>query len=193
MDTLGQLFAASRFLLCTACSEAKPPRSYMAHDTQHGAFKEGTLLIEVSPSRHRGVHSVHKANKPLHPSGDGSTYMLSYTVHPATLWPFSLCITQGVSKGNECETCGEDFKTCPGHFGHVRFALPVFHVGYFRSAITLLQTICKVSMRFSLSLSLSLPSICLPSRSLCTWSHALVSIVALSPPCLLYTSDAADD
>jgi len=30
-----------------------------------------------------------------------------------------------------------------GHFGYIDLELPVFHVGYFRSIISLLQTICK--------------------------------------------------
>jgi DNA-directed RNA polymerase II subunit RPB1 len=28
-----------------------------------------------------------------------------------------------------CATCKEDITTCPGHFGHIELAVPVFHVG----------------------------------------------------------------
>lgn len=28
-----------------------------------------------------------------------------------------------------CGTCKEDIQTCPGHFGHIELATPVFHVG----------------------------------------------------------------
>ncbi|KAK9462027.1 uncharacterized protein V1516DRAFT_685057 [Lipomyces oligophaga] len=50
----------------------------------------------------------------------------------------------GISnKSGECETCHGSLATCQGHFGHVRLALPVFHVGYFKSVITILQDICK--------------------------------------------------
>jgi DNA-directed RNA polymerase II subunit RPB1 len=28
-----------------------------------------------------------------------------------------------------CQTCKEDMTTCPGHFGHIELAIPVFHVG----------------------------------------------------------------
>lgn len=28
-----------------------------------------------------------------------------------------------------CGTCQEDMQTCPGHFGHIELAVPVFHVG----------------------------------------------------------------
>jgi DNA-directed RNA polymerase III subunit RPC1 len=47
------------------------------------------------------------------------------------------------SKLNACETCGKPLQDCNGHFGHVRLVLPVFHVGYFRKVIQILQSICK--------------------------------------------------
>jgi DNA-directed RNA polymerase II subunit RPB1 len=28
-----------------------------------------------------------------------------------------------------CATCGESQQECPGHFGHIELAAPVFHVG----------------------------------------------------------------
>jgi DNA-directed RNA polymerase beta' subunit len=28
-----------------------------------------------------------------------------------------------------CATCKEDISVCPGHFGHIELATPVFHVG----------------------------------------------------------------
>lgn len=38
--------------------------------------------------------------------------------------------------------CG--FVSCnQGHFGVVRLVLPVFHVGYFKHMITVLQNVCK--------------------------------------------------
>ncbi|KIX00695.1 uncharacterized protein Z518_09760 [Rhinocladiella mackenziei CBS 650.93] len=50
----------------------------------------------------------------------------------------------GVSgKRDTCRTCREQLQTCNGHFGHVRLVLPVFHVGYFKKVIQILQSICK--------------------------------------------------
>ncbi|XP_053613685.1 DNA-directed RNA polymerase III subunit RPC1 [Plodia interpunctella] len=46
-------------------------------------------------------------------------------------------------KDADCETCGLGLAECVGHYGYIELALPVFHVGYFRSIITILQTICK--------------------------------------------------
>ncbi|XP_066147818.1 DNA-directed RNA polymerase III subunit RPC1 [Euwallacea fornicatus] len=47
------------------------------------------------------------------------------------------------SKDSPCQTCGKNLNDCVGHYGYIDLELPVFHVGYFRSIISLLQTICK--------------------------------------------------
>lgn len=47
------------------------------------------------------------------------------------------------SKDTPCQTCGKNLNDCVGHFGYIDLELPVFHVGYFRSIICILQCICK--------------------------------------------------
>ncbi|KAG7661786.1 RPO31 [[Candida] subhashii] len=47
------------------------------------------------------------------------------------------------SNSSECKTCSGNLASCHGHFGHIRLALPVYHVGYFKSIIQVLQCICK--------------------------------------------------
>lgn len=54
-------------------------------------------------------------------------------------------------KDATCVTCGKGLVDCIGHFGYVDLQLPVFHVGYFRSVITVLQSICKSCSRVLLS------------------------------------------
>jgi len=41
-----------------------------------------------------------------------------------------------------------------GRFGHIKLALPVFHIGFFKETISLLQCICKVCSRVLLPLDL---------------------------------------
>ena len=50
-------------------------------------------------------------------------------------------------KHARCETCGDTYEGCMGHFGHVRLALPVFHVGLFRQTLAVLQQVCKECAR----------------------------------------------
>ncbi|KXS18584.1 beta and beta-prime subunits of DNA dependent RNA-polymerase [Gonapodya prolifera JEL478] len=65
----------------------------------------------------------------------------------------------GVSdKIDKCETCGEGVQECVGHFGAIRLALPVFHIGYFKMVVQVLQNICK-----------SCSHILLPARDLRTY------------------------
>ncbi|CAJ0633518.1 5567_t:CDS:10 [Entrophospora sp. SA101] len=46
-----------------------------------------------------------------------------------------------------CETCGEKMAQCIGHFGYIKLILPVFHIGYFKAVIQMLQNICKTCSR----------------------------------------------
>ena len=48
-----------------------------------------------------------------------------------------------ISKTATCETCNENLQDCIGHFGYVRLCLPVFHAGYFKATLQVLQMICK--------------------------------------------------
>lgn len=50
----------------------------------------------------------------------------------------------GVSdKVSTCATCQRKLVDCAGHYGYIRLALPVFHIGFFRHTLHLLQCICK--------------------------------------------------
>lgn len=47
------------------------------------------------------------------------------------------------SKQGKCGTCMLPLQNCPGHFGHVRLALPAFHIGYLKFTKMILEEICK--------------------------------------------------
>ncbi|KAJ8676229.1 hypothetical protein QAD02_012015 [Eretmocerus hayati] len=49
----------------------------------------------------------------------------------------------GTCSNANCGTCEKSLNECIGHFGYVDLELPVFHVGYFRAIIGILQSICK--------------------------------------------------
>lgn len=38
-----------------------------------------------------------------------------------------------IDRNFKCQTCGEGMSECPGHFGHIELARPVFHPGVFSS------------------------------------------------------------
>ncbi|KAJ4366276.1 DNA-directed RNA polymerase II core subunit rpo21 [Neocucurbitaria cava] len=41
-----------------------------------------------------------------------------------------------------CATCKENIQVCPGHFGHIELATPVFHVGFVVKIKKILETVC---------------------------------------------------
>lgn len=47
-----------------------------------------------------------------------------------------------IDRGVMCATCGETQAMCPGHFGHIELAVPVFHIGFLTKVKKLLETVC---------------------------------------------------
>lgn len=48
------------------------------------------------------------------------------------------------NKNGICETCHGNFRECPGHYGYLTLALPVYNVGYLSTVLDILKCICKV-------------------------------------------------
>lgn len=51
-------------------------------------------------------------------------------------------------KSGTCGTCNAKMADCVGHYSYIKLVLPVFHIGYFRAVIQMLQDICKVSLTY---------------------------------------------
>ncbi|MCJ1479194.1 DNA-directed RNA polymerase II subunit rpb1 [Lambiella insularis] len=47
-----------------------------------------------------------------------------------------------IDRSYKCATCDENMSECPGHFGHIELATPVFHVGFMTKIKKLLETVC---------------------------------------------------
>lgn len=47
-----------------------------------------------------------------------------------------------IDKFVKCITCGGDLETCPGHFGHIELAEPMYHIGFIGYVYRVLQCIC---------------------------------------------------
>ena len=55
---------------------------------------------------------------------------------------------QGViDRVSKCRTCAGNMSTCPGHFGHIELAKPVFHVGYLSKIVKILRCVCYYCSR----------------------------------------------
>ncbi|XP_003425653.2 DNA-directed RNA polymerase II subunit RPB1 [Nasonia vitripennis] len=50
---------------------------------------------------------------------------------------------QGViDRNSRCQTCAGNMTECPGHFGHIDLAKPVFHCGFITKTIKILRCVC---------------------------------------------------
>ncbi|CCE42368.1 uncharacterized protein CPAR2_200110 [Candida parapsilosis] len=47
-----------------------------------------------------------------------------------------------IDRNFKCQTCGEDMAECPGHFGHIELAKPVFHIGFIAKIKKVCESIC---------------------------------------------------
>lgn len=44
-------------------------------------------------------------------------------------------------RGASCATCGGGSQDCPGHFGSIELAKPMFHVGFFTTVVKVLRCV----------------------------------------------------
>ncbi|CAD5117546.1 DgyrCDS6308 [Dimorphilus gyrociliatus] len=55
---------------------------------------------------------------------------------------------QGViDRSSRCQTCAGNMTECPGHFGHINLAKPVFHVGFLAKTKKILSCVCYYCSR----------------------------------------------
>ncbi|MED6109060.1 DNA-directed RNA polymerase II subunit rpb1 [Stylosanthes scabra] len=47
-----------------------------------------------------------------------------------------------VDENIDCDTCEADMDHCPGHFGHLELAKPVFHVGFLNTILAVMRCVC---------------------------------------------------
>ncbi|KAK7840756.1 dna-directed rna polymerase ii subunit 1 [Quercus suber] len=42
----------------------------------------------------------------------------------------------------KCETCTANMAECPGHFGHLELAKPMFHIGFLKTVLSIMRSVC---------------------------------------------------
>ncbi|KAJ6785495.1 hypothetical protein PWT90_04307 [Aphanocladium album] len=116
----------------------------MAHVHDTGVKQQ---LVDKVPKRFRGIKFGIQSNQDI--SNQAVTEIsnrLLYDIEnnraPYQNGPLDYQLGTS-SKTGKCATCNESLQNCNGHFGYVRLPLPVFHVGYLRFIISILQEICK--------------------------------------------------
>ncbi|KAH7850342.1 hypothetical protein Vadar_031346 [Vaccinium darrowii] len=47
-----------------------------------------------------------------------------------------------IDRRMKCETCMGSMAECPGHFGHLELARPMFHIGFMKTVLSILHCVC---------------------------------------------------
>lgn len=47
-----------------------------------------------------------------------------------------------IDRQYKCKTCGQSMNECPGHFGHIELAKPVYHPGFIKKVKKVLEIVC---------------------------------------------------
>lgn len=47
-----------------------------------------------------------------------------------------------IDRQYKCATCDQNMAECPGHFGHIELAKPVYHPGFIKKIKKLLEMVC---------------------------------------------------
>ncbi|TQD85770.1 hypothetical protein C1H46_028686 [Malus baccata] len=42
----------------------------------------------------------------------------------------------------KCETCASNMADCPGHFGHLELAKPMYHIGFMKTVLSVIRCVC---------------------------------------------------
>ena len=56
-----------------------------------------------------------------------------------------------VDRASRCQTCAGNMTECPGHFGHIDLAKPVFHPGFLTKTIKVLRCVCFYCSKLKVS------------------------------------------
>lgn len=47
-----------------------------------------------------------------------------------------------IDRFSRCQTCAGNSSECPGHFGHIELAKPVFHVNFLNKSVKVMRCVC---------------------------------------------------
>ena len=70
-----------------------------------------------------------------------------------------------------CETCGSNSVNCVGHYAYIKLVVPVFHIGYFKHTIAVLQAICKVCTFYDCSVDSDIMLCSYRLAPVCYWTN----------------------
>ncbi|PVV01996.1 hypothetical protein BB560_003562 [Smittium megazygosporum] len=58
-----------------------------------------------------------------------------------------------IDRNFKCQTCGQNMTECPGHFGHIELARPVYHPGFIVKVKKILECVCWYCSKLKVDMS----------------------------------------
>lgn len=111
-------------------------------------FTKEPYIEDVGPQKIKSIRFTMLSGLEIRNAGEVQVYRSS--LYDPTRKPVENGLLDphlGPVKNRVCATCHGNFNDCPGHFGYLKLALPVFNVGYFSTIIEILKCICKSCAR----------------------------------------------
>lgn len=65
-----------------------------------------------------------------------------------------------IDRKMKCETCMANMAECPGHFGHLELAKPMFHIGFLKTVLAIMRCVCFNCSKILADEVLPLASLC---------------------------------
>lgn len=119
---------------------------YRRSDLNFIEFELFHLQLSVTRKYRELIELEHEYMKKIRLQELFTHHWITFLFLDLTITQIASHLLQGTSsKEHNCETCGRNLAECVGHYGFIDLELPCFHIGYFRTCITILQKICKVS------------------------------------------------
>src|SRR3989338_8648552 len=93
-----------------------------------------------------------------------------------------------IDPGLRCKTCGQKLKECPGHFGYIELARPVFHIKYIPVIELCLRSFCPACGKLTLSeekqkgLSTSIKAKKARDMKKCPYCNEIIEKIKLEKP-----------
>ncbi|TKY57741.1 DNA-directed RNA polymerase III subunit RPC1 [Spatholobus suberectus] len=120
--------------------------------TEGITFTKEPFLEDAGPRKIKNIKFSALSESEVSKIGEVQVYKGSYYDHlRKPVQGGLLDLRMGpANKSLVCATCHGNFHDCPGHYGYLNLALPVFNVGYLSTIVEILKCICKGCARILL-------------------------------------------
>ncbi|KAK1587161.1 hypothetical protein Q3G72_010241 [Acer saccharum] len=119
------------------------------HQTEGLAFTKEPFIGNGGPRRIESIQFSMMSGEEIMKAAEVQVYLGRYYNNNGVPYEGGLLdrrMGPANKRASNCTTCHGDFGDCPGHYGYVHLALPVYNVGYMATILNILKCICKLCL-----------------------------------------------